>query len=77
MAGASFAAGIRITRGLLAPGGMLPQEELPSHVLVAFDLWFSELALAADPFGLLVSSLIALLLDARRRLRPIFTYDRG
>jgi hypothetical protein len=58
MAGASFAAGIRITRGLLAPGGMLPQEELPSHVLVAFDLWFSELALAADPFGLLVSSLL-------------------
>src|ERR1044072_4267872 len=56
--GASFAAGIRIARGLLVPGGMLPQEELPSHVVVAFVLWFSELALAADSFSLPVCSLL-------------------
>jgi hypothetical protein len=37
---------------------MLPQEELPSHVVVAFVLWFSELALAADSFSLPVWSLL-------------------
>jgi hypothetical protein len=59
MAGASFAAGIRIARASLTAGGMLPQEELPSHVVLAFVLWFSEVALAVEPFGLLVWSLLS------------------
>jgi hypothetical protein len=52
IAKASFAAGVRFARGLL------PQDELlPSHVVVALGLWFSELASAVDLSGLPVWSL--------------------
>jgi hypothetical protein len=44
MATPSFAAGFRIARGLLAGGEVVPQEGLvPSHVVVALGLSFSEL----------------------------------
>ena len=56
---ASFAAGIRIARGFLAPGTTLPQDALlPSHV-VEFVLWFSELASAMGPSCVLVWSLLS------------------
>ena len=59
MAKASFAAGIRIARGLLPGWGMLPQDELlPQHVVVAFVLWFSALVSAVDLSGSLVWSLL-------------------
>jgi hypothetical protein len=61
MAKASFAAGVRFARGLL------PQDELlPSHVVVALGLWFSELASAVDLSGFTGMVLVKLLLDARR-----------
>jgi len=76
MAKASFAAGIGIPRGLPAAEGTLRQAELlTSHVVVAFVLWFSELASGVDPSGLLVcsgaSSLLLLPLSAIMAAAPI------
>jgi hypothetical protein len=54
MAKASFAAGARFARGLLPQDGLLP-----SHVVVALGLWFSELASAVDLSGLPLWSLLS------------------